>query len=125
MSESGCTMISTTPADEMALVARKLRVVAALADENDDITVTFTAAGARAVAEAIDGGGWRGQMADEVAARVDAARAAWAGERDAWVVRCQRDMARARRELTRAQVTLGLVFVMLVAGVAVAGVVLA
>ncbi len=106
MPESGCT-ISIAGADEMALVARKLRVMAALADE-DGVTVTFSATGARAVAGAIDGGGWRGEMADEVAARVDAARAAWRGERDAWVACCQRQMADARRHLTRAQMYLGL-----------------
>lgn len=106
MPESGCT-ISMAGADDMALVARKLRVAAALVDE-DGVAVTFSAEGARAVAEAIDGGGWRGRLADEVAVRVEADHARQRAEREVWVKDCHGHMAGARRHLARAQMYLGL-----------------
>lgn len=112
MKDQPCT-ISTPTTDDLADVARKLRMMAAVHNQSG-VIVEFSPAGARAVAEAIDGGGWRGRLADEVAVRVEADRARQRAEREAWVKGAS---AQVRRDLIQARVTLGLVIVMLVAGV--------
>ncbi len=106
MKDQPCT-ISTPTTDDLADVARKLRMMAAVADQSG-VIAEFSPAGARAVAEAIDGGGWRGRLADEVAVRVEADRARQRAEREAWVKDCHGQMAGARRHLARAQMYLGL-----------------